>query len=41
MVDNFYFVTVYKAGHLVPHDAPESAYDMIKRFINREKDWTN
>ena len=25
IMDNFYFATVYKAGHLVPMDAPESA----------------
>lgn len=28
------FVTVYKSGHLVPTDQPESAFDMLNRFIN-------
>ena len=37
---DFYFATVYKAGHMVPMDAPESAQDMIRRFINKEKDWS-
>jgi len=33
---NLVRVWVNKAGHLVPYDQPENAYDMVKRFINEE-----
>ena len=29
------FLMVYDAGHLVPMDQPEAAYEMITRFINK------
>jgi len=32
--ENFYFVEVNKAGHMVPGDQPVSAHDMVNRFIN-------
>ena len=30
---NLAFVNVLRAGHLVPHDQPAAALDMIRRFI--------
>ncbi|KAG6329898.1 hypothetical protein ID866_9192 [Astraeus odoratus] len=30
---NIAFVTVYDAGHMVPHDQPEAALDLITRWI--------
>lgn len=30
----FFFCTIRNAGHLVPFDQPEVAYDMISRFID-------
>ncbi|KAG6329897.1 hypothetical protein ID866_9191 [Astraeus odoratus] len=30
---NVTFVTVYNAGHMVPHDQPEAALDLITRWI--------
>ncbi|KAF9461891.1 serine carboxypeptidase [Collybia nuda] len=30
---NVTFVTVYEAGHMVPHDQPEAALDMLNRWI--------
>ena len=38
MADNFYFAVVYKAGHLVPADAPQSALEMIENFIELKVD---
>jgi len=29
-------VVVYDAGHLVPMDQPESASDMLKKFLSKE-----
>jgi len=34
------FVVVDKAGHLVPYDQPYAAYEMVRRFINGDKNWT-
>ncbi|RWS10338.1 putative serine carboxypeptidase CPVL-like protein [Dinothrombium tinctorium] len=33
---NFAFVTVRNAGHLVPYDQPEAAFDMITRFVENK-----
>eukprot|EP00058_Branchiostoma_floridae_P015263 XP_002600751.1 hypothetical protein BRAFLDRAFT_83494 [Branchiostoma floridae] len=33
-VDNFYQVIVKGAGHILPFDQPERAYDMIDRFVS-------
>ncbi|CAL1274968.1 unnamed protein product [Larinioides sclopetarius] len=33
-VGEFYHVLVRSAGHMVPHDQPEYALDLITRFIN-------
>lgn len=33
-VDNLYFAVVRNAGHIVTHDQPRIAYDMISRFIS-------
>lgn len=33
-VRDFCFVLVRNAGHLVPHDQPQVAYDLITKFIN-------
>ena len=35
--ENFTFMRVYQAGHMVPTDQPEIAYDMITEFINTKK----
>merc|ERR1712150_92179 len=32
-VDNFKFIVVKNAGHLVPHDQGQSALDMINRIV--------
>ena len=32
--DGFTFLQVYNAGHLVPHDKPEVAVEMIKTFVS-------
>jgi len=37
---NFTYVVVRDAGHLLPQDQPQAAYDMITRFIDN-KPWTN
>jgi len=34
--DQFHYVVVRGAGHLLPQDQPQRAYDMITRFINNE-----
>ena len=34
---NFTFMRVYQAGHMVPTDQPEIAYDMIMEFIGKKK----
>ena len=36
--DKFVYVVVRGAGHLLPQDEPERAFDMITRFID-DKDW--
>ncbi|CAF0954236.1 unnamed protein product [Didymodactylos carnosus] len=30
----FYLATIRNAGHMVPHDQPRAAFDLIDRFIN-------
>ena len=35
--ENFTFMRVYEAGHMVPTDQPEIAYDMITDFIANKK----
>jgi len=35
--ENFTFMRVFGAGHMVPTDQPEIAYDMIMEFINTKK----
>jgi len=35
--DNFHFLRVFDAGHMVPMDQPENALDMITRMI--ANDW--
>jgi len=35
-VNNFTHVLVRNAGHILPFDQPENAYDMIDRFINNK-----
>lgn len=34
-VDNFTFIKVYKAGHLVPMDQPAAALDILETFIKK------
>lgn len=34
---NLHYAIVLNAGHLVPQDQPENAWDLVQRFI--EKDW--
>jgi len=36
-VDNFTQVVIRNAGHMVPYDQPEAAFDMINRFISGKK----
>lgn len=36
---NLWFVLVNHAGHMVPTDQPESAFQMMGHFINDLKDW--
>ncbi|KAL8558529.1 hypothetical protein ACOMHN_038853 [Nucella lapillus] len=35
-VNNFYQVIVRDGGHILPHDQPARAYDMIQRFIEKK-----
>lgn len=35
--ENFTFMQVYDAGHMVPMDQPEAAHDMIYQFIKNKK----
>ncbi|KAJ1962876.1 hypothetical protein GGI12_002388 [Dipsacomyces acuminosporus] len=34
--DNFTFLRVFKAGHMVPYDQPENSLDMINRWIQNK-----
>ena len=34
--DKLTFLQVEGAGHMVPKDQPESALDMLKRFLNNQ-----
>lgn len=31
--NNFYYATIYRAGHMVPTDNPDGAYEMIEKFL--------
>lgn len=33
-VDNIVYVVIRNAGHMVPYDQPETAYEMITRFVH-------
>lgn len=33
---NFHYVVVRNAGHMVPHDQPKAAFEMINKFVNRQ-----
>jgi carboxypeptidase C (cathepsin A) len=35
-VNDFYYLTINGAGHMVPYYKPEPAYDMITRFTSRQ-----
>mmetsp|Transcript_38133 Transcript_38133/g.50054 ORF Transcript_38133/g.50054 Transcript_38133/m.50054 type:complete len:95 (+) Transcript_38133:1233-1517(+) len=35
--ENFTFMRVFQAGHMVPMDQPEAALDMLSEFINTKK----
>jgi vitellogenic carboxypeptidase-like protein len=35
-VHDFYQIIIRNAGHMVPHDQPRVALDMISRFINNQ-----
>lgn len=35
-VQDFYEVLVRNAGHILPYDKPQEAFDLISRFLNRE-----
>lgn len=37
--NNLWFVFVNKAGHMVPADQPESAFNMLGHFIFDDRDW--
>lgn len=37
--DNLWFVLVNHAGHMVPTDQPERAFNMLGHFISGNKDW--
>ena len=36
---NLWFVLVNKAGHMVPTDQPEAAFNMLGHFIFDNKEW--
>ena len=36
---NLWFVLVNKAGHLVPTDNPQAAFNMFGHFIRNDRDW--
>jgi len=36
-IDNFHFLRVFNAGHMVPMDQPENALAMLDRLITN--DW--
>lgn len=36
---NLWFVLVNGAGHLVPADQPDAAFNMLGHFIHNEKEW--
>ena len=37
---NLWFVLVNKAGHLVPTDNPQAAFNMLGHFIREDRDWS-
>ncbi len=36
---NLWFVLVNQAGHMVPTDQPEAAFNMLGHFVFNHKDW--
>lgn len=38
---NLWFVLVNAAGHMVPTDRPEEAFNMMGHFIFNDNDWKN
>ena len=36
---NLWFVLLNGAGHLVPTDQPESAFNMLGHYLRNDKDW--
>lgn len=36
---NLWFVLVNRAGHLVPTDQPDAAFNMLGHFIRDDKNW--
>lgn len=37
--NNLWFVLVNKAGHMVPTDQPERAFNMLGHFLSNNKEW--
>uniref|UniRef100_A0A1J3JYM8 Venom serine carboxypeptidase n=3 Tax=Noccaea caerulescens TaxID=107243 RepID=A0A1J3JYM8_NOCCA len=37
---NLWFVLVNRAGHLVPTDQPDSAFNMLGHFIREDRNWS-
>ena len=40
-LDNFHFLRVYDAGHMVPMDQPENALSMINMLIDNDWNMSN
>lgn len=36
---NLWYVHVNGAGHMVPTDQPEAAFNLLGRFIHEDRDW--
>ena len=39
VVGNLWFVLVNHAGHMVPTDQPEAAFNMLGHFVFNNRDW--
>ena len=37
--NNLWFVLINHAGHMVPSDQPERAFNMMGHFLNNHKEW--